>query len=520
MENTNGKKKMSRKKKRIRKAFRIAGEILVSIQILATLVFIGCTWRLGMIPAKYVMGFAGLLLVFAALLFTMQIVTRGKAIVSKIVSVLMSAVLIFGSVYMYQTYDAIKDISNDGIGQQIHSVLVVVRKDDTAEKVEDTKDYVYGVQSIKDNYEIAEAMKKVNADTGNQVLTKEFNTLQDQVAGLFSKTVGAIVYDEKFNGIIEEVNEDYNSKVKVIAQYSIEDKSDNLTQGVSPDINVKEEPFNMFISGIDVYGPVSSMSRSDVNIIATINPETKQILLTNTPRDFYVKIPEVSGDKKDKLTHAGIYGVEASMATLEQLYDIEIPFYTRLNFTSLITIVDLMGGVDVDSEFAFTTSGLGGPVMDVKEGLNHFDGEEALSFARERYNVPGGDNQRGKDQMAVIQAMFKKMITPEMLVKAPSMISEVSDSIETNMSMEQIQRLIQSQINNGGEWTIKSVAAEGQGDSAYCYSAPGVALSVITPNETSVANVKQMMNTVVNGEMLSDDSLSDDISNESGETVE
>lgn len=203
------------------------------------------------------------------------------------------------------------------------------------------------------------------------------------------------------------------------------------------------------------------------------------------------------------------------MAALEELYDIEIPFYTRVNFTSLITMVDLMGGVDVESEFEFTTSGAGGEIMDVKKGINHFNGAQALSFARERYNVPGGDNQRGKDQMAVIQAMFKKMITPEMLVKAPKMISEVSNSVETNMSMEQIQRLIQSQIDNGGEWTIKSVAAEGTGDQAFCYSAPGTALYVTIPDETSVANIKVLMDKVENGEMLPSDTP-----NETGEAVE
>ena len=239
-----------------------------------------------------------------------------------------------------------------------------------------------------------------------------------------------------------------------------------------------------------------------MNIIATVNPNTKQILLTNTPRDYYVPIPGISGEGKDKLTHAGIYGVEKSMATLGQLYGIEIPFYARVNFTSLITMVDLMGGIDVDSEGAFTTDGAGGAIISVQKGMNHFNGEQALAFARERYSLEGGDNQRGKNQMAVIQAMFKKMITPEMLMKAPTMISEISDSVETNMSMDQIQKLIQSQLSSGGSWTIKSVAAEGTGDSQYCYSMPGTALYVMQPNMESVENIKALMQTVQNGEKL------------------
>lgn len=508
MENTSQKKKMSpakRRRKRIQKAFRIAGEILVGIQILVTLVFIGCIWRLGMIPTKLVAGLAAILLVFAALLFTMQVITRGKAIVSKIVSVLMSVVLVFGSVYLFRTHDAVADLTDTSLGKQVHSILVVVRKDDPAEKVQDTKDYIYGVQQSSEENEIDKAMKKVNEDTGAEVMTAEYNTLNDQAAALLDGSVEAIVYDEGYGGILDEVYEGFGSQTKIIGQYSIESEpseEENLLAGAAAEVNVKDETFSIYISGIDVYGPISSKSRSDVNIIATVNPSTKQILLTNTPRDYYVPIPGVSGEGKDKLTHAGIYGVEKSMATLGQLYGIEIPFYARVNFTSLITMVDLMGGVDVDSEVAFTTNGAGGAIISVQKGINHFNGEQALAFARERYSLEGGDNQRGKNQMAVIQAMFKKMITPEMLMKAPTMISEISDSVETNMSMDQIQKLIQSQLSSGGSWTIKSVAAEGTGDSQYCYSMPGTALYVMQPNMESVENIKALMQSVQNGEKL------------------
>ena len=458
-----------------------------------------------MIPTKLVAGLAAILLVFAALLFTMQVITRGKAIVSKIVSVLMSVVLVFGSVYLFRTHDAVADLTDTSLGKQVHSILVVVRKDDPAEKVQDTKDYIYGVQQSPEENEIDKAMKKVNEDTGAEVMTAEYNTLNDQAAALLDGSVEAIVYDEGYGGILDEVYEGFGSQTKIIGQYSIESEpseEENLLAGAAAEVNVKDETFSIYISGIDVYGPISSKSRSDVNIIATVNPNTKQILLTNTPRDYYVPIPGVSGEGKDKLTHAGIYGVEKSMATLGQLYGIEIPFYARVNFTSLITMVDLMGGVDVDSEVAFTTDGAGGAIINVQKGTNHFNGEQALAFARERYSLEGGDNQRGKNQMAVIQAMFKKMITPEMLMKAPTMISEISDSVETNMSMDQIQKLIQSQLSSGGSWTIKSVAAEGTGDSQYCYSMPGTALYVMQPNMESVENIKALMQSVQNGEKL------------------
>lgn len=497
-------KSAKKKKKRINRAFRTVGKFLVLIQLLLTLVFLAFTWRLGMIPEKYVAGLGAILLIFAALLFTLQAISRGKAILSKLVSVLMSAVLIFGSVYLYRTHDAVQDISGDTLGTQINSMLVAVRSDDPAEKVSDTSDYIYGLQHAEDGSDVDKAMEKVNEEAGTQVVTAEYATLNEQAGALLDGSVQAIVYNEGFGSILDEVYENFQSQVKIIAQYSIETEDDvnAAIQGKAAEVKVDNETFSVYISGIDVYGPVSTRSRSDVNIIATVNPNTKQILLTNTPRDYYVTIPGVSGDSKDKLTHAGIYGVDKSMATLENLYDTEIAFYARVNFTSLITLVDAMGGVDVNSEYAFTTDGSGGVVISVQEGINHFNGEQALAFSRERYSLAGGDNQRGKNQMAVIQAMIQKMMTPEMLLKAPDLISQVSDSIETNMSMEQIQELIQSQLNSGGSWNIKSVAAEGTGDSQYCYSMPGTALYVMQPDQASVDSIKSEMQAVTNGEIL------------------
>lgn len=497
-------KSAKKKKKRINRTFRTVGKFLVLIQMLLTLIFIAFTWRLGMIPVKYVAGLGAILLVFAAVLFTFQSISRGKAIISKLVSLLMSAVLIFGSVYLYRTHNAIWDISGDTLGTQINSMLVAVRSDDPAEKVSDTSDYIYGVQHAEDGSDVDKAMEMVNEEAGTEVMTAEYETLNEQAGALLDGSVQAIVYNEGYGSILDEVYENFQGQIKIIAQYSIETETDTAIQGEAAEVNVKNETFSVYISGIDVYGPVSTKSRSDVNIIATVNPSTKQILLTNTPRDYYVTIPGVSGDSKDKLTHAGIYGVDKSMDTLENLYGIEIPFYARVNFTSLITLVDAMGGIDVNSEYAFTTNGDGGVALNVQEGINHFDGQQALAFSRERYSLEGGDNQRGKNQMAVIQAMIQKMLTPEMLLKAPDLISQVSDSVETNMAMDQIQELIQSQLNTGGSWTIKSMAAEGTGDSQYCYSMPGTALYVMQPDQASVDAIKSEMQAVENGETLTE----------------
>lgn len=259
-----------------------------------------------------------------------------------------------------------------------------------------------------------------------------------------------------------------------------------------------EKTFNIYISGIDVYGDIETSSRSDVNIIATVNPKTHQILLTTTPRDFYVPIPGISNGQKDKLTHAGNYGVYASMHTLEELYKTTIDFYIRINFTSLIEIVDELGGVDVFSEYDFTTSEESGYVMNIKKGINHLNGKQALAFSRERKNLDDGDNQRGKNQEALIIAMINKISSPKIIVKAANIIDSISENIDTNFSQKQIQSLIKMQLNNSIQWDVQSIAAEGTEGQDYCYSTGDTLLYVTYPNSTSIAEIRQKINNMLN----------------------
>lgn len=268
------------------------------------------------------------------------------------------------------------------------------------------------------------------------------------------------------------------------------------------DVQVKEESFVVYISGIDVYGEVTAESRSDVNMLAVVNPNTHQILLVTTPRDYYIELPGISEGELDKLTHAGIHGIDASMAALSQLYEVGIDFNVRVNFTSMIDIVDSLGGIDVNSELAFTTSSDAGCVVDIQEGKNHLNGEQALAFSRERKNLADGDNQRGKNQQAVITAMLRKMISPTIVISANSILNSVKENAETNMGKSQIQGAVKMYLSGGSKWSIKSMAAEGTADSRYCYSYSGGPLSVVIPDDTSLANIKAEIDAVVNGDVL------------------
>lgn len=255
-------------------------------------------------------------------------------------------------------------------------------------------------------------------------------------------------------------------------------------------IDVTKQPFNIYISGIDVYGEITQESRSDVNLIATVNPQTHKILLTTTPRDYYVQIPGISEGQNDKLTHAGIYGIDASVATLENLYETEIPFYIRVNFTSVEEIVDVMGGVNVESELAFTTGEDAGAIVEIQEGKNHLNGKEALAFVRERHALADGDNQRGKNQQALLTGLLKKAMSPMILFRANGMINSVVGNAETNMSEAQIKSLIRMQLGDMKGWEIESVAASGDDSGQqYCYSYSDGPLYVTVPDWEAVSEI-------------------------------
>lgn len=283
----------------------------------------------------------------------------------------------------------------------------------------------------------------------------------------------------------------------------------NVTSGIltgSAANRITKEPFVVYLSGVDTRGELTEKARSDVNILAVVNPQTKQVALINTPRDYYVDL--AGTDSKDKLTHAGLYGVENSMQTLGNLYGIEVDHYIRINFAGFMTIVDALGGVDVYSDYAFTSVGSPGyydPTTFV-EGWNHLDGQAALAFARERYAFASGDIQRGINQMKVIDAMLNKIKSPALLMSFSKLMEAASDCFVTSFSQDQISALVRMQLSNFAEWTIESYTVTGtSAKSTQCYSAKGQSLYVMKPDTNSVNEAKALIAGVLGGEdMVSD----------------
>lgn len=463
----------------------IAGKLVTLIQLAVSVICIVLIWNSGLAPMKYMVPLIIVLLVLFAATHALQY-PRNKVVryVGMIISLLMTIVLAVGSVALMKTDDVLQKIG--GATYKTDNMVVVVKKDDKAENISDAQNYRFGYQTVVDQDNTEKMVKDVTNVIGRDLKAETYESLTDEANALLNGNIDAAIFNEGYMSMIDDSMEGFSDQVKILYQYGIKTE---IKQEKQADVS---EPFNVFISGIDVAGPITTNSRSDVNIIMTVNPQTRKILLTTTPRDYYVTIPNVSGEQRDKLTHAGIYGVDASMNTLESLYGIDISYYARVNFTSLETIVDALGGVDVNSEVEFTAQG-----YSFTKGMNHMDGKQALAFSRERYSFQEGDNQRGKDQEAVLTAIINKATSPAILKSANEILASVSNCVETNMTQDEMAKFISMQLNDGGSWSIESQAATGNGDSQACYSSGSQLLYVMWPDETSVANVSTKINEVM-----------------------
>ena len=370
-----------------------------------------------------------------------------------------------------------------------YSMSVVVLKDSEVHNVTQL-DSVTGPTDT-DNENIQKLIADIKTSQSKELTVEQSNSYLAAYKSLIAGEAKAIVLNSVFENIIESEYPDYASKIRKIY-------TKNITKEVAAPKVSKNQSFNVYVSGIDTYGPISSVSRSDVNIIMTVNRETKKILLTTTPRDSYVPIADGGNNQKDKLTHAGIYGVDASIHTLENLYGIDLNYYARLNFTSFLKLIDLLGGVDVynDQEFnAHTNNGKHYPA-----GTLHLDSKDALGFVRERYSLADGDRDRGRNQQKVIVAIIQKLTSSEALKNYSDIIQGLQDSLQTNMPIETMMDLVNAQLDSGGSYKINSQDLKGTGRMGLpSYAMPDSNLYMMEIDDSSLAVAKSAIQDVMEG---------------------
>ena len=421
----------------------------------------------------------GLLVVLAISIFLQK--TKKSPLVTTVVLVIFSLVSLVGIFGFKQMIDITNRMNQTAAFSEVEMSIVVPKESDIKDVSQLTS--VQAPTKVDKN-NIETLMSALKKDKKVDVKVDDVASYQEAYDNLKSGKSKAMVLSGSYASLLESVDSNYASNLKTIYTYKIKKKNSNSAKQVDSKV------FNIYISGIDTYGSISTVSRSDVNIIMTVNMNTHKILLTTTPRDAYVKIPGGGADQYDKLTHAGIYGVETSEQTLENLYGIKIDYYARINFTSFLKLIDQLGGVTVHNDQAFTS--LHGK-FDFPVGDIQMNSEQALGFVRERYSLDGGDNDRGKNQEKVISAIVNKLASLKSVSNFTSIVNNLQDSVQTNMSLDTINALANTQLDSGSKFTVTSQAVTGTGSTGQLtsYAMPNSSLYMMKLDESSVTSASQ-----------------------------
>jgi LCP family protein required for cell wall assembly len=480
--------KSSRRRSRFADLKIVNAALLVLYAVLAGL-------AIYMMYAHHILAFRHLNVVYSIILVAIFVLCLTLSILKKsrvLTTVLLIVFSIIAAVSLF-AFKSLVDVAhnmNETASYSEIEMSVVVPSNSSVNDVSD----LTSVQAPTDadGSNINELLSHIKSEKGVDLATEKVDSYQAAYENLVNGSSQAMVFNSAYSSLLEVSYENYQSNLKTIYSYKI--KTSIKDEAKAHDSNV----FNIYISGIDTYGSISTVSRSDVNLILTVNMNTHKILMTETPRDAYVKIPDGGADQYDKLTHAGIYGVETSEKTLENLYGITIDYYTRLNFDSFLKLIDALGGVTVYNSQAFTS--LHGN-YDFPVGNVTLDSDKALGFVRERYSLEHGDYDRGNNQMKVIQAILNKMTSLKSVSNYSTIISNVQDSIQTDMKLDTVMKLVNGQLDSGKKFTVTSQEVTGTGSTGELtsYAMPTASLYMIQLDDASVAKASQAIKDVMEG---------------------
>lgn len=489
------KKKKNKGKNKRNLIFRLISIFL----IISAIIFGGLICYFEILPIQYLSLFIivlGLITFFLASLLNKKRLKKWVKVIISIPSLIISIVFIIFSLYLFGTLDFLDDILDVGIRSDSYSVYVL--DSSHYENIDDLNDKIIGVSSFSE-----EATKKAVDKVSKKIEynVAKYDNIVDSIDDVITNDIDAVLALDSNIDILKEENEDY-SKLKPIYTFNVTTKVDTL----DTNIDVSKNNFVVYLSGIDVSGKVASKSRSDVNIIVAINPNKKKILMLNTPRDYYVKL--ASKKAMDKLTHAGVYGIEESVATLEDLYDIDINYYARVNFTSFMKIVESLKGIEVDVPVSFceqTSSRTSNKKICLKKGLQKLNGEQALALARTRHTLSGGDRSRIENQLLILKAIIDKAMSPSIIVTYNDLLNSLSDSVITNISQKDLTKLIKKQISSNAKWTIDTFTVEGKDSYKTTYSTGNAKAYVMEPDEESVLEAKKLLDEILETNKYTED---------------
>lgn len=468
----------------------IIGISLGILLLIITISFVSLIKLLNVIPDEYFIIGIGFISIIT-LLIEFFLLIRKKNILLKIIkifccilSILLIVVYSFGIYYLNNTLNFIDNIKVSN--EEITNYYIIVL--DTS-KYQETSD-LYGLSLAyydKTDKEVLDSIK-LELDYSK---TSDFTKLKDM---LFKQDVEAILISDIIKNKFEEDYDDFEANIRILETISIKSEIEDITKKVS----IKNTPFNVLISGIDAYGSINQTSRNDVNIIATINPNTNEILLTSIPRDYYVQLHGTTG-YKDKLTHASYYGINMAVQTIEDIFNTDINYYVKVNFSTVIQLVDEIGGIEVYADQDVYL----GQNCRIKTGYNKIDGACALAFSRERHSYADGDRHRGRNQQEVIKAIFKKVTSGSTLIgEYTDILSVLDGKFATNMDMDEVLNMIKYEVNDLASYYIETAQVDGYGAMGETYSYPNQQLWIMIPYQDTIDNAKELMNKILNNESI------------------
>jgi len=483
----NGVKK--RKKLKLKKSviFKSISILTIFVSFLIFIMFV----RLDVLPFKYLF----LLLLFLGVIdaFLYFVMSR-KNYKARLIGTTLSVILIFcfsvALNFQNATLNFFKKISILNIQTEVFNV--VVHKNSSLNNLKDLEHQK--VSFVNNRKGISKALKKIEKEAKfESVPFKDASSL----INLFEdEQVDVFLMEEEELKIYTEIKNDFKNNMKVITKITV----DVPNEKISKDVKITKEPFSVFITGIDTYGGLSKVSRSDVNMVITVNPITHQILLTSIPRDYYVQIDGTTG-LKDKLTHAGLMGVETSIKTIESLLETNINYYVKINFTSLVKIIDAIDGVDVINPFEFTADYQeeNEAIYYVfKKGNIHLNGHQALAYVRERYGLREGDTARARHQQQVIEGMVKKVTSPSILTKYTKILGSIEGNFATDIPVSSITGFIQKQLDENSSWSVEKYVLSGVDSMELTASFKDLYSAVMLPNEESIKEAIEKINSIKN----------------------
>lgn len=480
-------KRMREETKKIKlNKLRIAFLIIAVAFIVITVRFYISIIKTNMLPTMYITIFT-IVVAVITLLLSLGLAKKHKTFKLNIISLIL--ILIISTGYMFANHYV--DITMNFLGKiltevaEVEQYYVIVKKDSTYNKIEDVSNKeMYGFQVEEDVKQKIQNKVTVTINEGDNLTTLGNSLINNEIEIIVISLSQYNMLGEEVDGFKDNTKIIYTETHQIQVQSSIEDANSEYT--------IENGIFNVYISGIDVYGSINNVSRSDANIIATINTNTHEVLLTSIPRDYYVTLHNKKA--KDKLTHSGIYGINETVTTVEDLLGIDINYYVRVNFTTVIKLVDTLGGIDVYSDYSFTTT----EGYSFRKGNNHLNGNSALAFSRERYAFKDGDNQRIINQQKVIEAIMNKALSSTtILTKYSNILDSLSGSFNTNIDQNDISSIVKEQLEKMPSWKIKTTSLAGTASEGPTYSLGSQPVSIMMPDEKSIEEARNEINRVM-----------------------